>query len=1140
VANQGQVKNMAVTAVNEFNAALPGGAGSTLNGLAVSLTATSGSTSDYAAVNLGQLKAIAKPFYDQLFRVDYYGPPAISGTTMTSGTYPWIAWGLTANDYSAANIGQVKNLFSFDLTYTSGTNSLPNWWREYYFGTLSVSATSTVSYNGGTITYLQAFQNDISPYPGPTFSPPGEILRSATTVTLSITGTGSIYYTTNGSDPAASGSLYSTGIPVSGFETIRAIGYSGTIPTQESTAMYWVLSGSSPAPVAAGLYHSLAIKADGSLWTWGYNGGGDYDSGGGGQLGTGSYVDQWYPTEVSMPHPVIAVAGGWYHSLAVTNDGQVWAWGSNLDGQIGVTPSVSSTASPTAVSTATNAIAVAAGYNHSVALTSTGSVLTWGNNSYGELGNNTTTGTSSPIQVSGLSGVKAIAAGQYFTAALTGGSSVWVWGYNGYDVCGPSTNHLIPSQITSVSGVTAIAAGDDHILALKSDGTVWAWGDNQGGQLGGGSVVPFSTGTAVEVLTTSGSLTNVVAIAAGVQCSLAVRGDGTVWGWGNNQNWQLGSSSTGSNVAVQITGSCEAIGVAASYHSLIVTGSGTIISSGLDENGQLGLGYTGVLDTVDEENPPAIADFTFLPQPQAPAFSPDTGFYSSPQSVVVTCTDSQAAIYYTMDGSNPSPNNGTIIPSGEAIDIASPTMLRACAIVGGISSPVKSAAYHFGYQMLGGGTHSILLDTNGTVYTCGSNLNGQLGLPWAVDDEFLPNPVTGLSGSATAIAAGENNSAAVVNSATDSGTVWVWGDNREEQCAVSATENTCFAPVQVPGLNGAVAVACGREHTVALMSSGTVYCWGYNEDGELGNGSNFFSTDTPVAVSGLPNVKAIAAGWYFTLALTDSGSVYSWGSGDNGALGNGTFTSSNVPVQVNGLSNIVAISAAGYEAFALRNDGTVWAWGESDGDLLAGGDNTGDGAYATPVLVGTLRDVAVIGAGANHSVALEGDGSVWAWGDNLYYEVTNTGIDPSYPDAISGLALTGSAASTPSIPTMVSAGDDHSLVVVNTDGVQTLWAWGDNAYGELGDGEQDSRYTPEMVKFSEYPANLGMPDYLALELGLNPEGSGFNNEGIPYWIAYEDGDGLNPTLPYTPYQLPSGSGTAPTIYVSIPAGATLH
>jgi uncharacterized protein (TIGR03790 family) len=157
--NQGQVKNFAVTAINELNAGLSGegGAGPALNNMAASLIAISGSTNNYAAINLGQLKALAKPFYDRLFAIDYAGPP------LTSSTYPWI--GSTPNDYAMANIGQVKNLFSFDLTYSSDGNPLPNWWRMYYFQTLNVSSTNTVAGNGSNISYLEAYQQQLNPLP---------------------------------------------------------------------------------------------------------------------------------------------------------------------------------------------------------------------------------------------------------------------------------------------------------------------------------------------------------------------------------------------------------------------------------------------------------------------------------------------------------------------------------------------------------------------------------------------------------------------------------------------------------------------------------------------------------------------------------------------------------------------------------------------------------------------------------------------------------------------------------------------------------------------------------------------------------------------------------------------------------------
>jgi hypothetical protein len=159
-ANQGQAKNIAVSAVSELNNDLPqfGGAGGTLDTLAANLLSGTTNSTDYAVINLGQLKNLAQPFYDRLLALGYQGPP------LTSGTYPWA--GLTANDYAVANIGEVKNLFSFNVTYSSYGDGIPDWWAEKYFSTGSgpppdVNPYSDPASNGMTI--LQLYQDGVNP-----------------------------------------------------------------------------------------------------------------------------------------------------------------------------------------------------------------------------------------------------------------------------------------------------------------------------------------------------------------------------------------------------------------------------------------------------------------------------------------------------------------------------------------------------------------------------------------------------------------------------------------------------------------------------------------------------------------------------------------------------------------------------------------------------------------------------------------------------------------------------------------------------------------------------------------------------------------------------------------------------------------
>jgi hypothetical protein len=151
--NQGQVKNIATAAVAELNQNLPGaplGAGEALNNLAITLASTSARTNDYSAVNLGQLKTIAKPFFDRLLWVGYQGHP------LESGTYPWLSG--TANDYAMANIGQVKNLFSFDL---ASFNPLPDSWQIKYFGHTGVDPNADP--DGDGLTNIQEYKNGTNP-----------------------------------------------------------------------------------------------------------------------------------------------------------------------------------------------------------------------------------------------------------------------------------------------------------------------------------------------------------------------------------------------------------------------------------------------------------------------------------------------------------------------------------------------------------------------------------------------------------------------------------------------------------------------------------------------------------------------------------------------------------------------------------------------------------------------------------------------------------------------------------------------------------------------------------------------------------------------------------------------------------------
>jgi alpha-tubulin suppressor-like RCC1 family protein len=331
----------------------------------------------------------------------------------------------------------------------------------------------------------------------------------------------------------------------------------------DSNVPVQVLNLSGITAIAGGGDHSLALKQDGTVWAWGWNG---Y-----GQLGNGTTFDGNLPVPVSGLTGIAAIAAGSGHSFALKNDGTVWAWGYNGDGELGNGTNTNSNV-PVQVSNLSEITAMAGGGYHSLALKQDGSVWAWGYNSLGQLGNGTYSNSNIPVQVLNLSGITAIAGGGDHSLALKNDGTVWAWGWNASGQLGNGTNtdSNVPVQVSGLTGITAIAGGGDHSLALKQDGTVWAWGYNGEGELGNGTNT--NSNVPVQVLNLSG----ITAIAGGDWHSLALKQDGTVWAWGYNGSGQLGNgTNTSSNVPVQILNLSGIIGIAGGYwHSLAILGSG--------------------------------------------------------------------------------------------------------------------------------------------------------------------------------------------------------------------------------------------------------------------------------------------------------------------------------------------------------------------------------------------------------------------------------------------------------------------------------------------------------------------------------------------------------------------------------------
>jgi alpha-tubulin suppressor-like RCC1 family protein len=284
------------------------------------------------------------------------------------------------------------------------------------------------------------------------------------------------------------------------------------------------------------------------------------------------------------------------------------------------------------------------------------------------------------------------------------------------------------------------------------------------------------------------------------------------------------------------------------------------------------------------------------------------------------------------------------------------------------------------------------------------------------------------------------------------GGIKCWGHNDGGQLGDNSAKES-GVPVPVVGLSGGMLALAASGDTCAVTTAGALLCWGHNESGQLGNGSMQGSL-TPAGVSGLSaGVKAVAAGGLHTCAVTSAGATFCWGDNSSGELGDGTTSDSLVPVAVKGLSSGASAVAVGFgHSCAITSAGAVKCWGlDKYGEL--GNGTTSDLPVKAPVDVKGLSSVVAITSSSLHTCALTSAGLVSCWGHNLDGELGDGSTkDSSYPLDVIGL---------PDGIVAVGAGTSHTCAVTKAGGVK---CWGNNAFGQLGDGSITKSSVPVDVK----------------------------------------------------------------------------
>jgi alpha-tubulin suppressor-like RCC1 family protein len=378
-----------------------------------------------------------------------------------------------------------------------------------------------------------------------------------------------------------------------------------------------------------------------------------------------------------------------------------------------------------------------------------------------------------------------------------------------------------------------------------------------------------------------------------------------------------------------------------------------------------------------------------------------------------------------------------------------------------------------------GGVHTCALLSDGTVECWGLNEYGELG-NGTTSNSSSPVAVNGVEG-ATAITAGNIHTCVLLSN----GTVQCWGYNSDGEIGDGTFTFDSTTPIQVTGLNGVTAIAAGYTHTCALLSDGTAKCWGDNTYGELGNGTTADS-NIPVAVTGLSNATAIVAGADFTCALLSDGTAKCWGLNEFDELGNGTSTNSSTAVAVTGLNGAMAIAAGADHTCALLSAGTARCWGNNIDGELGNGTTTNSN---TPVTVTGLNGITAVAAGGFHTCALLSNQTMDCWGQNGDGELGN-GITIQSTTPVSVAGLSGAVA--------IAVGHDHTCAQL-TDG--TLECWGDNESGQLGNGTTANSSTPVAVTGNSLPGlgsisvSVGYSHTCALLSGGTAECWGYDLSG---------------------------------------------
>lgn len=651
--------------------------------------------------------------------------------------------------------------------------------------------------------------------------------------------------------------------------------------------------------LSVGTLHTLAIKSNGTLWAWGDNTWGQC----GFETAAGQYKSS--PVFVGAGWQTVDVSLGGAWALGIKTDGTLWAWGNNLAGALG-TANLTSTSSPVLVSGPAGASwsAISAGTSHALAITTLGRLYAWGEGLAGRLGDLSAVTKSSPVLVSGPASTSwsAVSAGGAHSMAQTATNSLYTWGTGTSGQLGNNSTLLNISSPIAVFGlVNSLAAGDTHSLIISSTGVPYATGSASVGQLGTLSVSQRSGFTIVS----GPAATSWVSISAGLSHSAGITSTGRLYAWGLNTSGQVGVNSlTSVSSPVLVSGpattSWSFVRIK-NQTSMAITTQGVLYAWGNNIFGALGVGTLGVYSSPVAVQTPASGSWTV----------------ASASLSFAQFVDSANNFYFAGDGLDFYP---TLVAS-------SPQQ------VGTSSWTVIAAADGF----------SLGITTEGRLFAWGYNATGEGGR-LTLTNVSTPTLVSGPAATSwSAIAGGQGFSLGI----TTLGALYAWGSGQLGRLGDGTTTNKS-SPIKI-GSSSWTAVATGLASGYAINTAGRLFAWGWNNAGQVGDLTTSNKT-SPVLVSGPASTSwlLIAAGGDHALAVTLNGSLYAWGRGFSGQLGNNQTGNVSSPVSVGTPTSWASITAGYIHSAGITNTGMLYAWGNNENGQLGDLSTTN---RSSPVLV---------------------------------------------------------------------------------------------------------------------------------------------------------------------------------------------